>query len=548
MELRHYVDLLVRWWWAIVLGTLVAAGSAYIVSKYTTPVYQASTTLLVDQARQASADYTTFLASNELSQTYAEWLRKRSVLEETIRRLQLATTAKELAKAVTVIRVRETKLLVVSVNDTVPERAAAIANLLPDVVREQSNVIQGQRFALAKASVDEQLSQVRAQIAAAQDVLNGAQAADSTTDTGRTLRELQATETTLAQSLSDIRLEEARSNNNLLAIEIAEPPLLPIRPRTAQNTLLAAVVGALLALGVIFLIEYLDDVLKNPDDVQAVLGLPTMGAVPVIKDAAPGSELAIMGQNMLAKESYRVLRTNLQFASVDRPLRTVLVTSTAPSEGKTLTAANLAAVFAQAGRRVIVVDADLHRPRQHRVFKLPNNTGLTNALLSEGSALEVLVQETAVPGLQVLTSGPLPPNPAELLGSARMRELLAQLTSLADIVVIDSPPTMAVSDTAILASEVDGVLLVLDAGKTRREIAVHALTGLRQVQARVIGVVLNRMPSRGPGSYYYYYNHEGYGSAGGDVRKTGVAGILAGLPWRRRARRSGASKEASETA
>jgi len=236
-----------------------------------------------------------------------------------------------------------------------------------------------------------------------------------------------------------------------------------------------------------------------------------------------------------------VLRTNLQFASVDRPLRTVLVTSTAPSEGKTLTAANLAAVFAQAGRRVIVVDADLHRPRQHRVFRLPNNTGLTNALLSEGSALEVLLQETPVPGLQVLTSGPLPPNPAELLGSARMRELLAQLTSLADIVVIDSPPTMAVSDTAILASEVDGVLLVLDAGKTRREMALHALTGLRQVQARVIGVVLNRMPSRSPGSYYYY-SHEGYDSASGDVQKTGLAGVMAGLPWRRRSRRPAASK------
>ncbi len=550
MELRRYIDLFLRWWWVILLGTLLAATSAYIVSKNSTPVYQASATLLVDQSKQATTDYTSLLTSERLSQTYAEWLRKRPVLDETIRRLELSTTAERLAAKIEVQLVRNTQLLVISVEDTDPARAAAIANLLPQVFREQNSALQAQRFESAKASIEEQLSQVRAEIVNSQEALDAAKATGNTTDAERALQEQRATETSLIKNLADIRLEEAKSTNNLFSIELAEAPTWPIRPRTMQNTLLAAIVGAMLALGAIFLGEYLDDVLKNPDDVESVLGLATLGAVPVIAESAPGNELAATGENALAKESYRVLRTNLQFASVDRPLHTVLVTSATPSEGKSLTAANLGVVLAQADRRVVVVDADLHRPRLHRVFKLPNNAGLTNALLNEGGALDALLQETTVPGLQVLTSGSLPPNPAELLGSARMRELLAQLTTVADIVVLDTPPTMAVSDTAILSSEVDGVLLVLDAGKTRREAALHALAGLRQVQARVVGAVINRIPTRGRGSYYYYYyyNHDGYVSGNGSGKKaaTGLAGIIASLRSTKlkHSQRPRASKEA----
>jgi capsular exopolysaccharide synthesis family protein len=214
-----------------------------------------------------------------------------------------------------------------------------------------------------------------------------------------------------------------------------------------------------------------------------------------------------------------VLRTNLQFAAVDRPLRTLLITSPAPTEGKSLTAANLAVAQAQAGRRVILVDTDLHRPRLHRLFKLRNNAGVTTALLAEHPALDDLLQEASVPGLRVLTSGPLPPNPAELLGSARMKELLVELTAVADTVVLDSPPATAFSDAAILSTQSDGVLLVLDSGHTRREIARRSLEALGRVNARVVGVLLNRMPTRGAGYYYYYYYyHYGHYYTSGDGR------------------------------
>ena len=200
-------------------------------------------------------------------------------------------------------------------------------------------------------------------------------------------------------------------------LEEAALPTNPIGPNKSATILLAAAIGFILAAAAAFLLEYLDDTMKNPEDVQKRLGLATLGAVPIMK-TEEGSELFVMTQSQsAASEAYRVLRTNLQFAAVERRLDTLLITSPAPSEGKSLTAANLAAALAQGGRRTILVDADLHRPRLHRMYGLRNNTGLTTALLgSPDGSLDDILQPTGQPDLQVLTSGPIPPNPAELLG------------------------------------------------------------------------------------------------------------------------------------
>jgi len=545
MEFRRYFDLLLRWWWLIVLGTVVAAGSAYFFSRGSTPVYQASTTLLVDQSRQASTDYTSILTSERLSQTYVEWLRKRPVLEEVIQRLQLPVNAAVLASAISVTPVRDTQLLVISVENTDPARSAAIANMLPEVFREQSSAMQAQRFLEAKTSVENQRKQVRSDIEQTQAELTQAQAANNVAEVDRLrtmLEELQVSDANLAKSLADIRLEESKSTDSLFAIERAETPTRPIRPRTTQNTLLAAVVGAMLALGVVFLLEYLNDVLQSPDDIQTSLGLTVLAAVPEAADMTSGELTIGHWEQSAIGEAYRVLRTNLQFAAVGRPLRVLLVTSASPSEGKSITSANLAIALAQNGRRVILVDCDLRKPRLHRVLNLPNNVGLTIALVDAEVAPVSLLQECEVPGLRVLTSGPLPPNPAEILGTARMRELLAALAEQADILVVDSPPMLAVADAAILASQVDGVLLVVDAGKTRRGFAQQALLRLQQVQAPVVGVVLNRVPQRRSG-YYYYYHHD-YGDAKGS-RRTGVGRRW---PWQKGDRRRVSESAASKTA
>ena len=207
-------------------------------------------------------------------------------------------------------------------------------------------------------------------------------------------------------------------------------------------------------------------------------------------------------------EAYRGLRTNLTFSSLDRPLRTLLVTSAGPEEGKSTVLANLAVTEAQAGRQVVIVDADLRRPRQHELFALGNAAGLTTLLADEKSLQNLslqaeVLQATEAPGLRVLTSGPLPPNPTELLASQRMAALLAALCAAADLVFLDAPPVVVVTDAAILAAQVDGVLLVVNANGTRREHAQRAQQLLAKVNARIVGSVLNNAaPDRSLRPYY----------------------------------------------
>lgn len=192
-------------------------------------------------------------------------------------------------------------------------------------------------------------------------------------------------------------------------------------------------------------------------------------------------------------EAYRTLRTNLDFASLDQELKTLVVTSAGVGEGKSTTLANLAVVSARAGRRVLLVDADLRRPRLHDIFGLSNAVGLTTAMMDEAALASPPLQETGIEGLSVLTSGQLPPNPAELMSSRRMEEVIAVLTEHADQVFFDTPPVIAVTDAAVLATKVDGVLLVISAGKTRRENARAAVQRLKQINARLVGTVLTNV-------------------------------------------------------
>ncbi|MEI8308222.1 MAG: CpsD/CapB family tyrosine-protein kinase [Chloroflexales bacterium] len=201
-----------------------------------------------------------------------------------------------------------------------------------------------------------------------------------------------------------------------------------------------------------------------------------------------------------AAEAYRTLRTNIQFSSIDRPLKTLLVTSTAPDEGKSVTLANLAVTMAQSEQRVLMVDCDLRRPSLHSIFGLANEQGITSALLDQSQG-ELPIQATVVPGLSLLASGPLPPRPADLLGSRRMAALIDRLRASADIVLIDTSPVVVVTDAAVLAPQVDGVLLVLQAGYTRRDRAREARQILEKVKAHIIGVVLNN--ARLEGGYNY---------------------------------------------
>lgn len=214
--------------------------------------------------------------------------------------------------------------------------------------------------------------------------------------------------------------------------------------------------------------------------------------------------LVLDNPRSITAESYRTLRTNIQFYNVGESMQRLLVTSAGPSEGKSTTAANLAITFAQTGQRVVIVDADLRRPFLHRLFQVSNLVGLTNVMLGSASLEEALLP-TTMPSLSILPTGPIPPNPAEMLGAPRMGEILDQLHEHADVVIIDTPPVLAVTDASVLASVVDGVILVTAAGMVSRELAQRAKTQLEAVKARVLGVVLNGVEDDATGYYSYYY-------------------------------------------
>jgi len=207
-------------------------------------------------------------------------------------------------------------------------------------------------------------------------------------------------------------------------------------------------------------------------------------------------------------EAYRTLRTNLQFVSLDRPLRTLLITSPGPEEGKSTLLANLAIAIAQGEKKAIMVDCDLRRPSLHRLFGLDHQRGLTTMMLDDKALTDPPLQETGVPGLQLLASGPLPPSPPDLLGSQRMDRVLTVLKERADMVLLDAPPVIAVSDATILATKVDGVLLVVSAGQTRRDSVQAAKTRLEKVNARLIGAVLMNAPLDTSLQQYYYTRQE----------------------------------------
>jgi capsular exopolysaccharide synthesis family protein len=278
-----------------------------------------------------------------------------------------------------------------------------------------------------------------------------------------------------------------------------------------QNTLLGAAVGLLIMGGVAFLIEYLDDTLKTPDDVAHVMRTPVIGYLTVIPDLKEVKDLPYVGAHPRSPvaEAFRGLRTNLEFAGVDKPLKTILITSTSPRDGKTTIAANLAVAMAQGNKRVVLLDGDLRRPAIHRMFGMANRSGLSDVFRGHLKLADALHRGTR-DRLGVITSGSLPPNPTELLDSEKMTQILAALRESADVVIIDSPPLL-VADAPVLAAKVDGVLLVVEPGKTHADAAQAVVEQLDWADARVVGVVFNRIP-RKRADYYggYRYSYSTY--------------------------------------
>lgn len=446
MELRDYLRILHRNWILIASVTLAGLLCGGALSILTKPTYVSKTQLFVSIQNSGSAQE--LQQGNNFSQarvqSYVEIVDSPAVLQPAIDALGLDLSSDALAAKVTASTELNTVLIGISVADQSPVQAAAIAQAVA------TSLI---------ATVD---------------------------------------------SLEKPKIGGAMSPVGLSVIKPAAAPSAPSAPNTELNILLGFLGGLAVGLGIAFLKSLLDNRIRGEADLRAVTGAPLLGGISFDQDAARKPLLTQTGPQSPRAESFRTLRTNLHFANVSGQAKSVLLTSSLPGEGKSTTAANLAIALAQAGQSVCLVDADLRRPMVHEYLGLEKNAGLTTALVGAADVNELL-QPWGEDDLFVLTSGMIPPNPSELLGSSEMRNLIRGLEEAFDSVIIDAPPLLPVTDAAVLSQHVGGVVIVVGSHKLKQQDLEKSLGALDLVGSTVLGVVLNQLPQTGPDAYSYSY-------------------------------------------
>jgi capsular exopolysaccharide synthesis family protein len=400
-----------------------------------------------------------------------------------------------------------TQLIQLTARANDPEVAARLANQVANTFIRSIQASQLSRFSAVREALSRQLTQLSADIAEHTRRINELQADPARAGDGELSRlraelvQLQQSYDATVRSVEEARLSEARSTDVLTVVEPATPSPTPVEPRVWLNVVAAGLAAFLLALAAAYVVERFDDRLISPERVTGFTGLHVLGTVARV----PGDMPRTVDDRHIG-EALRLLRMNLQFASVERPLGSLVVASADVGEGKTTIATNLAIVLAQGGQRVILIDGDLRRPMVSKLLELPNRRGLTTLLVDDNLDPTSVMTQTQFDGLFLVPSGPQPPNPSEMLASERMRRRLAQFRQLADIVVIDTSPVLAVSDPAILAALADGAVLVVNAARTRGHHAAQAAQTLQSAGARLLGVVLNRTPMERRA--YYAYDSE----------------------------------------
>jgi capsular exopolysaccharide synthesis family protein len=448
LELTRYLRVLRQHVWMIIVCPLVAALAAGAVSLALPPVYEAHVSLYVRPAQpiQGTDPTVAGLTTDAVLRTYADWMTRRPILDSVNTDLNLGTRPEDLAKKIKVTPQTNELILDVAVQDTNPSRARDIANQL-------------------------------------------------VTDFIATVNKTQENQSSTAPSV-----------DKLIVISPAVLPDRPVLPNKTLNVLIAFAAGLMAAIALAFLLDYVDQSIKTDDEVTERLGLVPIGHIAyVAADKGRQTELVALDGHSTSSEAFKALRTSVLFATVDDKVKSILITSPELGEGKSRTAANLAIALAQAGHKTLLIDADFRRPSQHRLFGRVRNIGLSNLILEDVSEQEALAPVDSVPNLWLLSSGPTPPNPSELLGSARMTEIMSKLWHQFEYVIVDTPPVNAVTDATIIASSASATVLIVEQGRTTWPALTHAKQTLDRVKANTIGVVVNKVRSS-PGWYYYRYD------------------------------------------
>ncbi|MCS6909982.1 MAG: polysaccharide biosynthesis tyrosine autokinase [Anaerolineales bacterium] len=520
MELGDYLTPLRRWWWLILASVIIAMTSAFFFTRELPPVYMARTTLLVGRAlTEANPTEFEFGLGRTLARAYANVAVREPIANGVKSQLGLTELPKYTANPTP-----DGQFLEILVTDASPELAQRVANAIAEQIIKQSPGVSqdSERQAFVEAQLEDirrKIENTTKEIAQAQEKLSSVTSAAALDSLQGEIRTLEQRLTTLQSNYAALLANTARGASNTLTI--FEPAALPDRPIGPDITLIilaAGLAGLVLSTGAAYLIEFLDDTLRTSDDMSRLLPYPIVGYIGEMERGRTGLVSVIDRPHSAIADAFRSLRTNLEFAAVDKPFQVIQITSASKGEGKSSIAFNLALIIAQRGKRVLLLDCDLRCPAVHRLLGMPNHDGLSDLFLGKLNVQDV-TRVWRDNKLFAITGGTPPPNPTELLGSKRMDQILAELKENYDAIVIDGPPFF-VPDAWVLTSKVDSVLVVAQPGFTRRSVVRAMVEQLKRVHAPVSGVVINRLSaaraSEGRFSYVSYYY---YGRIGSEQRK-----------------------------
>jgi tyrosine-protein kinase len=506
IELRRILAIVLRRWWWLVIATVLAAVLANIISRQQTPVYQATTTILVgDSIKSTHVDRTDIQVSEALVQTYVEIARRQPVLEGVVTALHLNESWQALNDKIQVTQIESTQLIEIVVEANSPEMARMIADEVVNQMILLSPATSESRDNESITSFNrDQIQSLQERIVNGRNRLAEIETAMSTSISEIQLADLQREKSTLQGLIVEweknytemlVLTEPKRNPTEITVIESAHSNNRQIRPRIQLNTALGGILGMVIALGLIFLLDFLDDTYKSLSDFSQSEEVNILGSIRKIKGRKLKDKIvAHLHPYSPVTESYRIIRSRIRFKPVDKPTHSIMITSSMPEEGKSVTVANLATVFAQANHKTLIVDADLRHPVLHKIFNVGNESGLGDLLSSPEINVEDCIRDTSVNNLQILTSGMPLLDPSERLGSKRMEEILNELRNIAEIIIFDTPPVLVFADAIVLSHRVDGVIVVIQAGKSKRAAIVQTLFDLQNANANLLGSIFNQSP------------------------------------------------------
>ncbi len=532
MELRDYINVIVARKWVIIGVTALVVAAALVFSLLQDPVYQSRVMILADinRAGETASDSLFSMAFNDpqtFIQTQAEIIGTKTTANAVFDRLEynyeeLAYAEQEgeevfipssipspgeLMGNVTVERSQNTNVFEIAVTNGNALLARDIAQAYADEYILDRQLASIKQISDARKEVWNRITELETQISEIAQEIKQYTKENIPPELQAQASQAVSLWATLYEKYMSLRIAEALEQRGLEVIEVAEPGV-KVSPRTTRNVILALFLGLILGIGMAFLVDYLDDTLKTREDFERYYETSIIGE---IARATPAGEeereiVYHTKPESPAAEGFRNLRTNVQFLNLDGSTRLLMVTSANPKEGKTSVVMNLGAALAEMGRKVLVVEADLRRPVMDKFLAEKQDKGITDVIMGTAT-LEEAVAETGSENLYVLMSGPKPPNPAELVSSQAMQDLLDRLKEEYDYIIVDAPPVLAVSDAIAMASMMDGVLVVASHGIADRDAARHTMELLGKVETRILGVVINNVEMAGRYGYGYRYGY-----------------------------------------